>query len=173
MTWIIEKRSGKINIYSDCLRRDRIGRCRKGFRRRKCQRKALSSSILVLALARRQPSIWQVSRDLCLHVQVYFCWFFGPMLFLSWALPLSEGSTLKAPWHYVLNHEFTHRLWTVANYLSTHQFQILLKALGIQQTRQLGFLLYGAFSIMGEKDIKQIIANVKCCGGEAQAVMEM
>lgn len=26
---------------------------------------------------------------------------------------------------------------------------------------------------MGEKDIKQIIANVKCCGGEAQAVMEM
>lgn len=146
----------------------------KSFKDKKCQRKALSSSILVLALALRQSSTCQVSRDLCIHVpESIFTECFGPTLFLSWTLTLSERSALKAPWHYLLNHEFTHTLWTVANYLSTHQLQILLKALGIQQTRQLGFLLYGAFSIMGKEDIKQIITNVKCCRGETQAVMEM
>lgn len=90
------------------------------------------------------------------------------------ALPVTctmsfRGSTWKALWHYILNHEFTHRVWTLASYLlSTHQFQILLSALGIQQTRHLGFWLYGAFSIMGKKGIKQIIADVKCYRGEGR-----
>ena len=91
----------------------------------------------------------------------------GSLLFLSHTQCLLEGAHEKPC--YILNHEFTYRVWTLASYLlSAHQFQILSSALGIQQTRHLGFWLYGAFSIMGKKGIKQIIVDVKCYRGEAR-----
>ena len=98
-----------------------------------------------------------MSRDACIHIpESISADMVGSLLSF-------RGSTWKALWHYILNHELTRRVWTLASYLlSTHQFQILLSALGIQQTRHLGFWLYGAFSIMGKKGIKQIIADVKC-----------
>lgn len=130
----------------------------------KCQGKLLPSSIWGLALV-----LIHVKRCTHTHPQVHLCRR-GWLSALSVAHTMSfRGSTWKALWHYILNGKFARRVWTLASYLlSTHQFQILSSALGIQQTRHLGFWFYGAFSIMGRKGIKQIIVDVKCYRGEAR-----
>lgn len=97
-----------------------------------------------------------------------FCRFRKRMLFPSWALSFSEGST-----RCVQSRVST---WGVnrSRLLTEHPpFPTPSRALGMLQTRQLGFLLYGAFSIMGKKDIKLIVTNITCWGGEAQAATEI